>query len=391
MNNIDCVGCHQLGQEATRTIPAQFGKFKTGEDAWIRRIQSGQSGEMMTNRIAGQFGGVPYKYFGDWTDRVAKGELPKNKPPRPTGVERNLVVTTWDWSTPDKYMHDLISSDRRDPTINANGLLYGSPEYSTDNSPILDPKTNMVSFFKMPVADPAMPVSLGPGHAGALKPTAPSAYWGDRQLWDTRANNHNSMYRQGRPRVARRHRARHGQPGLVQEGIGQRIRQGVPDREEPASGRGARSEDQGVPVHRHLLRHPPSAVRLRRRQHAVDVGHRAGRRLDQHQGLGRDARRAEGDRLVAVRADTNGNGKLDEITEPGKPEDGKDMRINVGSGPYAVMPNPKDGSIWYTSGTFGGTAGFLRYDPKTKFSEIYVLPKEAIGVRGGDIDSNGVV
>ena len=27
MNNVDCVGCHQLGQEATRTIPAQFGKF----------------------------------------------------------------------------------------------------------------------------------------------------------------------------------------------------------------------------------------------------------------------------------------------------------------------------------------------------------------------------
>ncbi len=25
MKNTDCVGCHQLGQEATRTIPAQFG------------------------------------------------------------------------------------------------------------------------------------------------------------------------------------------------------------------------------------------------------------------------------------------------------------------------------------------------------------------------------
>ena len=48
---------------------------------------------MMTNRIAGQFGGVPYKYFGDWTDRIAKGELPKTKPPRPEGEERNVVVT----------------------------------------------------------------------------------------------------------------------------------------------------------------------------------------------------------------------------------------------------------------------------------------------------------
>jgi len=65
MNNVDCIGCHQLGQESTRTIPAALGKFESGAEAWQRRILSGQSGEMMTNRIAGQFGGVPYKYFGD--------------------------------------------------------------------------------------------------------------------------------------------------------------------------------------------------------------------------------------------------------------------------------------------------------------------------------------
>ena len=31
--------------------------------------------------------------FGDWTDRVAKGELPFAKPARPTGQDRNIVVT----------------------------------------------------------------------------------------------------------------------------------------------------------------------------------------------------------------------------------------------------------------------------------------------------------
>ncbi|MSQ21197.1 MAG: hypothetical protein EXR39_17040 [Betaproteobacteria bacterium] len=41
MNNVDCIGCHQLGQESTRTIPAQLGKFDSGRDAWIRRLQSG--------------------------------------------------------------------------------------------------------------------------------------------------------------------------------------------------------------------------------------------------------------------------------------------------------------------------------------------------------------
>jgi len=60
--------------------------------------------------------------------------------------------------------------------------------------PILDPKTNTVSIFKLPVRNPDMPYSLGPGHAAALQPMQPSAYWGDRPLWDTHANNHNSMF-----------------------------------------------------------------------------------------------------------------------------------------------------------------------------------------------------
>ena len=201
--NIGCIGCHQLGQQSTRTIPAAFGEFKSGEEAWMRRIQSGQSGEQMTNQLAGNFGGAPFKYYGDWTDRVAKGELPKSKPPRPQGVERNVVITSWEWGTDKQYLHDLISSDRRKPTVNANGPLYGSPEYSTDNMPILDPKTSKVTFFKMPVEDPNMPESLGPGHAASIKPLQTSAYWGDEKTWDTRANNHNAMFdKKGRVWIA---------------------------------------------------------------------------------------------------------------------------------------------------------------------------------------------
>src|ERR1700740_302658 len=47
MKNIGCSGCHQRGQKATRAIPAAFGKFESGADAWMRRVQSGQSGEQM--------------------------------------------------------------------------------------------------------------------------------------------------------------------------------------------------------------------------------------------------------------------------------------------------------------------------------------------------------
>jgi hypothetical protein len=201
MNNTDCIGCHQLGQESTRTIPAQVGQFKTGAEAWARRIGSGQTGEFMMNRLAVQLGGVPFKYFGDWTDRVARGELPRHKPPRPQGIERNVVVTSWEWGTEKTFVHDLISSDRRYPTVNAYGPLYGSPEYSSDDMPILDPKTHTATFFRMPVADPNAPESFGPPfHAtAAMKPMQPSPYWGEEKIWSQRANNHNGMFdRKGR-------------------------------------------------------------------------------------------------------------------------------------------------------------------------------------------------
>ena len=69
-----------------------------------------------------------------------------------------------------------------------------------------------------------------------------------------------------------------------------------------------------------------------------------------------DAQKAQG--WAPFVLDTNGNGKLDEYAEPNQPADpSKDMRITAGSGPYAVMPNPTDGSIWYTVGVFGGRAG----------------------------------
>ena len=83
-------------------------------------------------------------------------------------------MTWWEWHTEKQYLHDLIASDRRYPTVNAYGPLFGSPEYSTDLMPMLDPKTHQVTTFKMPVRDPNMPATLGPGQASSrwrLRPT----------------------------------------------------------------------------------------------------------------------------------------------------------------------------------------------------------------------------
>ena len=119
MKNTGCVGCHQLGQLSTRTTPASLGHFESSEEAWRRRISSGQAGQQMAGQVNGRLGGVPLKYLADWTDRVATGALPSTQPERPTGVERNVVATVRDWASPTVYMHDLSSTDRRNPTVNA--------------------------------------------------------------------------------------------------------------------------------------------------------------------------------------------------------------------------------------------------------------------------------
>jgi hypothetical protein len=136
VKTLGCMSCHALGTIGTRTIPKELGEFKSSEEAWARRIQSGQAMTQMVN-VAGRLGTTrALQLWADWTDRIAAGELPFAQPSRPQGIERNVVLTLWDWSRPTACLHDLIGTDRRRPTINADGKFYGSPEESTDFVPI---------------------------------------------------------------------------------------------------------------------------------------------------------------------------------------------------------------------------------------------------------------
>ena len=394
IKNQACVGCHQLGQLGTRTIPAALGSFKTGEEAWARRIQSGQAAPLMINPIAGKFNGVPLKYFGDWTDRIAKGELPSVKPERPQGIERNVVVTTWDWGNDKQYLHDLISSDKRDPTVNAYGKLYGSPEYATDHLPVLDPKTGVVSSITPPEgAD--VPEAFGEingvGHAAILKPMAASAYWGMDQVWDTKFDNHNDMIDQkGRVWMTGTNHAP-GTPALCRKGSDNPYAKVFPIEKNE----------------RQLAFYDPKKDKFTFLDtcygtHHLQFGFDKDNTLWTSGGgmlagwvntkvfdeTG-DLEKAQG--WAPFVLDTTGNGKLDDFTKPGEPRDpNKDMMI-AGSGTYAVMPNPADGSVWFTVNVFAGPGGVVRYDPKTKLSEFYKIAAPGFGPRGGDIDSKGVV
>src|SRR2546425_9274086 len=125
--------------------------------------------------------------FADWPDRIAAGAVPPT-PPRPQGVERNVVITEWDWADPKAYLHDEIATDKRNPTLNANGLIYGAAELSVDYQPVLNPMSATASQVKVPVRDPKTPSSADD------KVTAPSPYGGDEPIWHSQANVHNPMF-----------------------------------------------------------------------------------------------------------------------------------------------------------------------------------------------------
>ncbi|MEA2997890.1 MAG: hypothetical protein QOG74_3439 [Alphaproteobacteria bacterium] len=396
VKNNGCVGCHQLGQRATRTIPSAFGDMKSSEEAWSRRVQSGQAGEQMVNIAAGQLGAAPFKYFADWTDRVAKGELPHAKPPRPQGVERNIVVTTWDWGDEKHYLHDEISTDRRNPTVNAYGPLFGSPEYSTDMLPILDPKTHTATTFKAPVRDADTPEGLGPGHAAMATPLEPSAYWGKEKIWDTKVNNHNSMIdRQGRVWLAAAVRGPEN-PDFCKKGSDHPSAKLFPLKE----------------THRALAMLDPKTMKYTFvdtcfQTHHLNFAYDANETLWTSSGGGGgvvgwlntkmfdetgDAAKSQG--WTALVLDTNGNGKRDDdYVEPNQPLDpAKDKRIAQVF--YAVMASPADNSIWGTLRTNPGSVARIdpgSNPPATALTEVYNVPMPGFGPRGGDIDSKGVV
>lgn len=157
----NCQFCHQLGTKKTREV------FDMGNPvaAWQQRILMGRSpddvfddenmpeprharnyGKRMQTLMS-QFGEQRgLSMFADWTTRIAKGETPP-APERPAGVERNLVITLRDMGS-GRFLHDSSSSDKRNPTVNANGPVFG---YGTFSGMIvaLDPETGKQREFRI--------------------------------------------------------------------------------------------------------------------------------------------------------------------------------------------------------------------------------------------------
>ncbi len=385
-----CTACHQLGTKGTREIPKALGSFDSSVAAWQRRIQSGQAGPDMVNGI-GRLGPRAFTLFAEWTDRIAAGETPP-APPRPQGIERSVVITEWDWADPKVYLHDEVSTDRRKPTVNANGPIYGALELSADYTPVLDPVRHTIDRIPLTVRDPNTP-------ATSSTVPQPSAYWGSEAIWTSRNNVHNPML-DGRGRLWLTSAVR------------------PPDNPDYCKEGSTHPSAKLFPLARagrHLAMYDPSTKKLTHISTCFGTHHLMfaedanntlwtsgggqvvgwlNTRLFEETG---DEAKSQG--WTALVMDTNGNGRRDAYVEPDQPVDpAKDKRF--GSGFYAVSPAP-DGSIWGSVLGFPGAVVRLNpgtNPPETALAEVYEPPLDNPGApvhgfspRGMDVDRNGVV
>ena len=383
-----------MGSKGTRELLPALGSFESSVKAWEHRLKVGQAGGGMIGAVHAMGAEPTLRMFADWTDRIAAGEVPP-APPRPQGIERNVVITMWDWADPKAYLHDLVSTDRRNPTVNANGPVYAVLEASADYMPVLDPKTHTVSRVPVTVRDPNTP------HAAQQQVAVPSPYWGSEPIWTSRANVHNPMF---------------DDKGRVW--ITSRVR--PPDNPAWCKAGSSHPSAKAFPLNtsnRHLAVYDPKTKEMKHVSTCYGTHHLMfaedkdntlwmsgggpvigwfNTRLWDETG---DEERAQG--WTAMVLDLNGNGRRDEYTEPNVPPDStKDRRLNPGGygSVYALSPAP-DGSVWGT--TFGFPGAIVRLTPgpnppETALTEIFALPMrdgkpvEGFSPRGGDVDRNGV-
>ncbi|HEX4567196.1 MAG TPA: hypothetical protein VH138_11230, partial [Vicinamibacterales bacterium] len=382
-----CWACHALGTKETREIPAAL-KDMSPTDAWQRRILSGQAGRDMMSGISGFGIGRALQMFSDWTTRIAKGEVPP-QPPRPQGTERNVVITEWDWADPKAYLHDEVSTDRRNPRLNANGLIYGSTELSTDYLPVLDPVHNTTSRVPLTPRDPATPMT-------SQAMGAPSMYFGTDPPWDSHVNVHNPMFdEQGRVWITSTIRPS-GNPDYCKAGSDLSSAKLFPLNN---SGRQLAVYDPKTKTLTQIstcfsTHHLMFAEDENRTLWTSGGGQVVGWLNTKMWDATHDEAKSQG--WTALVIDTNGNGKRDDYVEPNQPVDpARDKRY--GGAFYAVAPAP-DGAIWGTVLGMPGAVVRLNpgpHPPETALAEVYEPPYNdpidpGYSPRGGDVDRNGV-
>ena len=176
-----CQLCHQLGNQATREMPMlDVESFDSTLDAWAHRIQVGEPG-FMSGTINGMGRPRALGLYADWTDRIRSGEVPP-VPPRPQGAERNVVLSMWSWSHPRGTVHDSVATDKRNPTVNGGGPVYGVGP----GAGLVVTDTSLHRSVRLDLQardEPRGPVDsysdTWVAATDATRPSVPSPYWGN--------------------------------------------------------------------------------------------------------------------------------------------------------------------------------------------------------------------
>jgi len=376
-----CYSCHQVGDPATRDLTKNLGSFNSGLEKWDRHTTMGPSGPGMAANFKAM--GAQRKMYADWTDRIAEGAFPKVAPPRPKGVERNIVISMWDWALPTSRRSDVAATDERTPTMNANGLIYGTIQGS-DILAVLDPKKNETSMIKIPSNGPVIDDK-----------TPESPYWGSEKIWQRQADPRSAaMDSHGRVWLTARIRAPQQQPAFCKDG----------------SNKYSKYFPLPGPSARQVEMYDPKTKQFTMIDTCFAADHNKFDDKDslvfgQNSAIGwvdtatfdktHDAAASQG--WCPAVLDTNGDGKITEWTEPNEPVDPKkDHRINFGC--YSDAINPKDGSIW-CSGIGERDTSLVRLErglnpPQTCKAEVYVPPPDKMRIPGSGgvaIGSDGSV
>jgi hypothetical protein len=377
---LNCIICHQQGTALVRTVASS----RQALDHGLKK-----AGEM--NLLAEQLNrDVLLDVFEDWGKRIAAGETPKT-PPRPQGIERNMVITQWGYGGKYTYSHDVISTDKRNPQLYADGRIYGL-DLGNDALLILDPKTNSWEEKKLPGFEHGVPwcdqtykpleggepMAVGAQLTGCPAPGVESAHAG---AYQNPVNAHNPMM---------------DDTGKVW--MTMQIRR-----------------EWGEDMPEFCNKDPLIAANYHHRQLGYyDTA--TGEIVPVDTCFGTHHLQFDDKGVLWVNGDSNVVGWLDtKVFDPAKPEtlekamgwsegkvdsDGDGVAdLPIIGFRYSIIPNPVAGDVWVAipPGSYGkfptyGDRGYLtRYDPKTDTHEAYKPPAPASGARGIDVDSKGMI
>ncbi len=364
-----CNHCHATGMPQTRI-------YTTARD-WDAMFQRAA-------RMHGELealGKAPVeKMLADWGSRIAAGEVPP-APPRPTGIERNVVVSSWDWGADISFVHDLISTDKRNPTLYPYAKVYGVDRTGGGRLLVLDPMKNTVDMLQVEPRDKSHGYSLTKDYYRGAEEN--QAYVGEDAEW--MASPHNPMFDE-HGRVWMTTQIRAGGKNYYPQWAKKTI---VTESNDPADIDAAHGLLAARGNNMMLGYYDTKTGKFVSVDTAYNTHHL---QLDWQGRIWTDGGGSAAGMLDTKKLDFNNI----EGTEVAAQKtfmriDPQTKKMIPGTG-YGEAVSPVDGTVWYSSPQAGGPANKLyMIDPKTEKIKDYPLPAPGRYPHGIDFSSDGNV